>query len=58
MSKLKHKKTIVNLKIIIIIVEVSFIKQKEENTMKILTSETLLMALLKILNNCCTIFLR
>ena len=57
MSKLKHKKTIVNLKIIIIIFEVSFTKQKEENTMKILTSKTLLMTLLKILQNCRTIFL-
>ena len=59
MSKLKHKKTIVNLKIIVIIIfEVSFTKQKEENTMKILASKTLLMTLLKILKNCCTIFLR
>ena len=37
----------VNLKIIIIIFAVSFTKQKEENTMKILTSKTLLMTLLK-----------
>ena len=57
MSKLKHKKAIVNPKIIIIIFEVSFTKQKEENTMKILTSKTLLMTLLKILKNCRTIFL-
>ena len=57
MSKLKHKKAIVNPKIIIIIFEVSFTKQKEENTMKILTSKTLLMTLLKILQNCRTIFL-
>ena len=41
MSKLKHKKTMVNLKIIMIIFEVSFTKQKEENTVKILTSKTL-----------------
>ena len=39
MSKLKHKKTMVNLKIIMIIFEVSFTKQKEENTVKILTSK-------------------
>ena len=41
MSKLKHKKTMVNLKIIMIIFEVSFTKQKEENTVKILKSKTL-----------------
>ena len=41
MSKLKHRKTMVNLKIIMIIFEVSFTKQKEENTVKILTSKTL-----------------
>ena len=41
MSKLKHKKTMVNLKIIMIIFEVSFTKHQEENTVKILTSKTL-----------------